>query len=109
LKFHIKFRRVRTPDNTGITMDMYYPFALKENKVLYFYSVVQFGGEWMLRIESAESLMEGRSVRQGAMRFYAIDYSTFKSGRVVGCLSNPFFSKIMRYDEFSSDHLTTWL
>ena len=81
-KYQMKYRRVRTVDATEISMDMYYPFAIRENKMLYFYSAAKLHNEWMLRIELADSMLDGHSVKQGAMRFYAIDYESKKIGRV---------------------------
>lgn len=111
-KFQLKYRKVFIMDASsagGINMSMYYPCTVRDGKTVYFYSVAQLKEEWMLRIEVAGAVLDAVSVKQSSIRFYAIDYRSLKAGRIATVLSRPFFSKIMRYDEFSSDYLTTWL
>lgn len=108
-KFQMKYRRVRASEATLIGMSMLCPFTIREGKTLYFYSVAHLNGEWMLRIESADSTLEGCCVKQAPIKFYAPDYQKAKAGRVKGHLSSPYFSKIMKYEEFSSENFATWL
>lgn len=53
--------------------------------------------------------LDAVEIKQAAIQFFAINYREMKIGRVQGCLSSPFFSKIMKYDEFSIDIFVTWM
>jgi hypothetical protein len=43
------------------------------------------------------------------VRLFTINYDSYAVGRIASRFSQPYFSKIMKYDEFSHEHLSIWL